>query len=43
MDIYIHEKLGGKKILKLISDLEDKHSKFMSTFGEYAAIVISKE
>jgi len=43
MDLYIHEKLGGEKILKKLSAFEDKYSKFMSTFGEYAAIVITKE
>ena len=42
MDTYIHKGLGGKWILKKLGKIEDKHSKFMSTFGEYAAIVITK-
>jgi len=42
MDTYIHKHLGGKWILRKLGKLEDKHSKFMSTFGEYAAIVITK-
>jgi len=43
MDIFIHDWLGGKWILNKIGRFEDKHSKFMSTFGEYAAIVITKK
>jgi hypothetical protein len=42
MDTYIHKHLGGKWILSKLGKLEDKQSKFMSTFGEYAAIVITK-
>lgn len=43
MDTYIHKNLGGKWMLKKLGEIEDKHSKFMSTFGEYAAIVITKK
>jgi len=42
MDTYIHKGLGGKWILKKLGEIEEKHSRFMSTFGEYAAIVITK-
>lgn len=42
MDLYIHKWLFGKRILDMLIHLEDKHSKFMSLFGEYAAIVITK-
>lgn len=42
LNIYIHKWLFGKKILNCLIKIEDKQSKFMSTFGEYAAIVITK-
>lgn len=43
MDLFIHKKFGGKKILEKLQKIENKHTKFMSTFGEYAAIVITKQ
>lgn len=42
LDIYIHDWLFGKQILNWLIKIEDKHSKFMSKFGDYPAIVISK-
>lgn len=43
MNLYIHPWLGGKSFLTWLSRMEDKHSRFMSTFGEYPAIVITKK
>lgn len=43
MNIFIHERLGGQKILAKLTELEEKYSTFMSTFGEYPAIVIKKK
>ena len=40
--IYIHKWLGGKSILKKLTEIEDKYSDFMGKFGEYPAIVITK-
>lgn len=42
MNIYIHKWLFGKKLLDKLRRIEDKYTKFMSTFGEFAAIVITK-
>lgn len=42
LDLYIHRWFFGKRILKWLGKMEEKHSKFMSTFGEYPAIVITK-
>ena len=42
LDLYIHKWLFGERILKRIMKIEDKYSEFMSKFGEYPAIVISK-
>jgi len=42
LDIFIHKKLFGKKILEKLMNIEKKHSRFMSTFGDYPAIVITK-
>jgi ubiquinone/menaquinone biosynthesis C-methylase UbiE len=42
LKIYIHKGLFGKRILKWLMKFEDRHSKFMSTFGEYPVIVITK-
>lgn len=43
LDLYIHPWFFGRQILKRLRTIEDKNSRFMSTFGEYAAIVISKQ
>jgi ubiquinone/menaquinone biosynthesis C-methylase UbiE len=43
LNLYIHKWLFGKKILDKLSQIEDKRSKFMSKFGEYPAIVITKQ
>jgi len=42
LELYIHKWLFGKKILKKLMKFEDKYSKFMSRFGDYPAIVITK-
>ncbi len=42
LDFYIHKWIFGKKILDRLIKIEDKHSRFMSKFGEYPAIVITK-
>jgi len=42
LNLYIHKWFFGKKFLEKLSQCEDKYSKFMSTFGEYPAIVITK-
>jgi len=42
LDLYIHKYLCGRKILDKLTQIEDKYSKFMSNFGEYSAIVITK-
>jgi len=42
LNLYIHKWFFGKKILEKLTQLEDKYSKFMSKFGEYPAIVITK-
>lgn len=43
LDMYIHQWLFGKKLLEILMSIEDKYSQFMSTFGEFAAIVITKK
>jgi ubiquinone/menaquinone biosynthesis C-methylase UbiE/uncharacterized protein YbaR (Trm112 family) len=43
LKLYIHKWLGGKKILDWLTKMEDQHSKYMSTFGEYPVIVIDKK
>jgi len=42
LNLYIHEKLGGKKILNWLKKSEDKYPKFWGRFGEYPIIVIKK-
>jgi len=42
MNLYIHKWLFGRRILKRLTRIEDKHSRFMGRFGEYPAIVITK-
>ena len=42
LNLFIHEKLGGRKILKWIQKSEDKHPKFWGIIGEYPVIVIKK-
>ena len=43
MNLYIHRWLFGRQILDTLTKIEDRYSKFMSRFGEYPAIVITKE
>lgn len=43
LKLFIHKWLFGEKLLKNLMKLEDKYSRFMSTFGEYPAIVITKK
>ena len=42
LNLYIHKWFFGKKILEKLAQIEDKYSLFMSKFGEYPAIVITK-
>lgn len=42
LDLFIHEKLGGKKILNWLMKSEDKYSKFWGIIGEYPVIRINK-
>lgn len=42
LKMYIHKWFFGKRILQWLMKFEERHSKFMSTFGEYPAIVITK-
>lgn len=42
MNVYIHKWFFGKQILNKLIKIEEKHSRFMSTFGDYPAIVITK-
>lgn len=42
LKIYVHEWFFGRKILAKLATLEHKYDKFMGTFGEYPAIVITK-
>jgi hypothetical protein len=41
-DIYIHEKLAGKKLMHYILKLEKKYPEKMGRIGEYPVIVIEK-
>lgn len=43
MNLFIHKWLFGKQILNKLIIIENKYTKFMSTFGEYPAIVITKK
>jgi len=43
LDLYIHKWLSGDKVLNRLIKIEDKYSKFMSRFGEYPAIVITRK
>ena len=43
LQLYIHRWFFGKRILKKLTEIEEKHNKFMSTFGDYPAIVITKK
>jgi ubiquinone/menaquinone biosynthesis C-methylase UbiE/uncharacterized protein YbaR (Trm112 family) len=42
LNLYIHERLWGRKILNSLKKSEDKYPKFWSRFGEYPLIVINK-
>jgi len=42
MNLYIHNLFFGKQILDRLISIEERYSRFMSTFGEYPAIVITK-
>lgn len=42
LNLYIHEKTGGKKILNWFQKMEDKYPKFWGAIGEYPIIVIRK-
>lgn len=43
MKLYVHDWFFGKHFLDRLILLEDKYSHFLSTFGEYPAIVITKK
>ncbi|GAB5553560.1 MAG: hypothetical protein Sapg2KO_31510 [Saprospiraceae bacterium] len=43
LSLFIHKHLGGKAFLNWLSKMEDKHSKVLGRYGDYAAIVISKD
>jgi ubiquinone/menaquinone biosynthesis C-methylase UbiE/uncharacterized protein YbaR (Trm112 family) len=42
LNLYIHERLGGRKILNWLKNSEEKHSEFWGKFGEYPIIKIKK-
>lgn len=42
LNLFIHKWLFGEALLDKLIALENKYSRFMSTFGEYPAIVITK-
>ena len=42
LDLFIHNWLGGNKILNCLRKSEDNHSKFWGRIGEYPVIVIKK-
>lgn len=42
LNLYIHKWFFGEAMLNKLIAFENKYSKFMSTFGEYPAIVITK-
>ncbi|NJO90915.1 MAG: class I SAM-dependent methyltransferase, partial [Chloroflexia bacterium] len=42
LKLYIHEKFGGREILKWLRKSEDKFPKFWGRVGEYPVIVIKK-
>ncbi|HVM87423.1 MAG TPA: class I SAM-dependent methyltransferase [Puia sp.] len=41
-DIFLHEKLGGKRLIKFIWNIEKKYPEKMGRIGEYPVIVIEK-
>jgi len=43
LKLYAHSWLGGKKFLKWLAEFEDKHSRFMATFGDFVSIVVTKK
>jgi ubiquinone/menaquinone biosynthesis C-methylase UbiE len=42
LTVFIHKWLFGRFILNKLTKIEDKFSKFMGVFGEYPAIIITK-
>jgi len=42
LNLYIHNRFFGKKLLEKLKRSEDKHTKFWGKFGEYPVIVINK-
>jgi len=42
LDLFIHGKLGGKKILSWIQQKEDKYSKLFGKIGDYPILIIRK-
>ncbi|MFW6249193.1 MAG: methyltransferase domain-containing protein [Bacteroidota bacterium] len=43
LNMYVHKYFFGKRVLKFISEMEEKHNRFMGSFGEYPVIVITKK
>ena len=43
LNLYVHSWLGGKRFLKWLAKMEEKHPKFMGRIGEYPVIVITKD
>ena len=43
LNLYIHKFLNGENLLNGLMKIEDKYTKFMGKFGEYPAIVITKQ
>ena len=42
LKLYVHKWLYGEKLLNKLMKIEDKYTRFMSRFGDYPAIVITK-
>lgn len=40
--LYVHEQLGGERLLNLISELEGKHTAFFGRYGSFPLIIIKK-
>jgi len=43
LNMFVHDKLGGKRFLQWLSNSEDKHSSFWGQWGEYPLIRITKQ
>ncbi|HEX2534704.1 MAG TPA: class I SAM-dependent methyltransferase [Chitinophagaceae bacterium] len=43
LDLYVHPVLGGARLLRWLTRMEQKHSRLLGRIGEYAAIVVRKK